>query len=254
MDNESLIPRARNKLAHLFMESDATHLLFWDADLGVDVSDLREMLAYGEMKEHAVVGAIYPKKVVNWENVRRVLGSGVVVSDHQLAAAAGNYVVNMPPESKGMVKGESGKPIEVMEVGTGLMLVQRGVFEAIQQRFSELWYKAIDGDVPSSSTKPTDKLWSYFESGVMMDAYGVGTGPAYVSEDFAFCHRWRDCGGKVWMAPWVRSTHRGSFDFVGDFEAMARVKGEIARLQAATPPQTTRQLRTTAPPSDPSAE
>jgi hypothetical protein len=34
-----------------------------------------------------------------------------------------------------------------------------------------------------------------------------------LSEDFYFCKRWRDIGGKLFVAPWVRLTHSGNYTF-----------------------------------------
>ena len=44
----------------------------------------------------------------------------------------------------------------------------------------------------------------------------------YLSEDYMFCQWSRDAGIKVWMAPWLRLTHLGSFSFGGSLEALAR--------------------------------
>lgn len=50
----SLLPRARNDLVASFMRHpEATHLLFWDADIGIDASSLQRMLD----RNAAVVGA-----------------------------------------------------------------------------------------------------------------------------------------------------------------------------------------------------
>ena len=42
--NESLITRGRNALAHGFMKSDATHLMFIDADIQFNPADFLKML------------------------------------------------------------------------------------------------------------------------------------------------------------------------------------------------------------------
>ena len=44
MFNESLIDRARNSLAHAFMKTDCTHLLFIDADIKFDAGQVMALL------------------------------------------------------------------------------------------------------------------------------------------------------------------------------------------------------------------
>ena len=42
----------------------------------------------------------------------------------------------------------------------------------------------------------------------------------YLSEDYAFCSRWRALGGTVWLDTRSKLTHAGPHDFVGN--TMAR--------------------------------
>jgi hypothetical protein len=58
--NESLITRGRNYLAHEFLESDATHLMFIDADIDFDPKDVIALLAMNK----PVIGGPYPKKCI----------------------------------------------------------------------------------------------------------------------------------------------------------------------------------------------
>jgi hypothetical protein len=38
----------------------------------------------------------------------------------------------------------------------------------------------------------------------------------YLSEDYAFCSRWRALGGTIWLDTRSKLTHVGPHDFVGD--------------------------------------
>jgi len=53
---------------------------------------------------------------------------------------------------------------------------------------------------------------------------------AYISEDFAFCQRWRDIGGKIWLDTEGKLTHTGAYNFCGD--PRARYAHEISLDQA----------------------
>lgn len=56
--NESLIPRARNRVLADFMDSTASHLVFVDADIGFDGRDVLRLVAHGL----PFVGGTYAKK------------------------------------------------------------------------------------------------------------------------------------------------------------------------------------------------
>ena len=36
-----------------------------------------------------------------------------------------------------------------------------------------------------------------------------------MGEDVNFCHMWRKLGGKVYAAPYAKTTHVGSYEFAG---------------------------------------
>ena len=56
--NESLIQRARNALAHGFLRTDFTHLMFVDADIRFNPPDVLRMLS----ADKPIICGIYPKK------------------------------------------------------------------------------------------------------------------------------------------------------------------------------------------------
>ncbi len=41
----------------------------------------------------------------------------------------------------------------------------------------------------------------------------------YLSEDYAFCRRWRDLGGRIYVDTQSKLTHHGSYTYRGDFGA-----------------------------------
>jgi hypothetical protein len=54
----------------------------------------------------------------------------------------------------------------------------------------------------------------------------------YLSEDFAFCKRWTDLGGEIWIDRDSKLTHLGPIPFVGDFATQFNV----TRPSAGLPP------------------
>jgi hypothetical protein len=137
--NESLITRARNYLVDEFLRSDCTHLMFIDADIGFDPNDviaLSVIAAEGTDKE--IVCAPYPKKCIAWEKIKRAVDRGFADKDpDNLEKYVGDYVFN-PKEGSGSIALD--EPVEVLEGGTGFMMIKRHVLEQMIAKHPELHY------------------------------------------------------------------------------------------------------------------
>ena len=211
--NESLITKARNILVERFLKSQATHLLFLDADLGFDADDVVRMI----QQDKDIIGGQYAKKKINWEVVKNV-----VKGNPDIPGPAINAVV---AESTFKPVGDTltfniNEPVEVESIATGLMLVKREVFEKMAKELPDI--KIISGGSetmdPKTMTRITDphrEAHAYFD--VSIDPVSR----AYTSEDFTFCKRWRELGGQIWLAPWTRTVHVGTYEYVCDLAAVA---------------------------------
>jgi hypothetical protein len=72
-ENESLVHRARNVAIGRFMQkTDADYFMFIDADVDFDPSSVVRLLKSG----HDVSVAIYPKKVVMWDQAKTAIEAG----------------------------------------------------------------------------------------------------------------------------------------------------------------------------------
>src|SRR5690242_19855864 len=67
-DHESLVPRARNKMASEFLAGDWTHLLFIDADISFTADDILFLLSL----DKDMIGAPYARKALDWKLIRDV--------------------------------------------------------------------------------------------------------------------------------------------------------------------------------------
>lgn len=227
LEGESLIPRGRNRLVHKFMKSNNTHLLFWDADIAVDIDDLIKMLAFGELPQYPVIAAPYAKKGIHWENVRKAIRKDPDISDRDLAAVASEYVFNLADE---LTITNVHEPVKVLEIGTGLMLIQREVFMAMRDGFKGMKYTSQG---PGDGDDAGVEMFDYFPAGPhdVSKIKNYGMQSAYLSEDYAFCQRCSAFGIAVWMAPWVKTNHRGMMDYFGDYnrylEALRGADGRV---------------------------
>lgn len=210
--NESLIQRARNYLCDEFLRSGCTHLLFLDSDIHYDPRDIITLLAL----DKDVIGAPYPKKAINWVNIKKAIEKNPSISPGELEKLTGDYVFNPIP---GTTKFEVTEPLQVMELGTGYMMVKRQVFEKFQEEYPHLRYK------PDHAGQTNFDGSRYIHA--FFDCYIDPNSHRYLSEDYGFCQRWRDIGGEVWLCPWMKTGHVGTYQFQGDLPAIAQFTGNL---------------------------
>jgi hypothetical protein len=214
LSNNAVIDRARNVLAAAFLQSDATHLVFVDGDIGFapeDVLDLvTRMLADDRL---AVVGAPCPKRRTNWSLVASAAAKGLGQGNPAaLERFSGVFALDpLDPQASFRVD----EPLEVARVGTGLMVIRRDVIEILRARHPELLYAADQLDHDSGLAG--DTLTALFQP--LIDP---ATGHL-LSDDYAFCHRVRAAGLRLWLAPWMRTTHTGPARFAGTLAALAEL-------------------------------
>jgi len=128
--NESLITRARNYLVDEFLNrSDCTHLLFIDSDIHFNPQDVLALLAL----DKDVIGGPYPKKAIKWRAVKRAMEKNPDIDVGVLEKVTGDYVFN---PVRGTERFSVTDPLEVLEIGTGFMLVKREVFPIMQEKLS----------------------------------------------------------------------------------------------------------------------
>jgi len=210
--NESLITRARNTLAHKFMQSDCDALLFIDADHGWDADDVVRMVECGK----DLIGAIYPMKGLNWDNIRAAALAGRPAEELELYS--GYFAINILPENQEFNVNE---PFKVKDIGTGMMFVTRKVFETIGPSCKQ--YK--NNNVGNTGVPFGDMVTEYFTTFIDNDVL--------LSEDYAFCRMWQQAGGEVWSAPWVKITHSGDYNFSGQFHRMIEANQIRKAMDAA---------------------
>jgi hypothetical protein len=199
MFNESLIPRGRNAMTKAFLKSDATHLFFIDSDICFNPSHVPPMI----QADKDVICGIYPKKEINWQTVENAIKSGVPVNE--LKSHTGAWVVNLMGYANSETVSIS-EPVEVMNGGTGFMLIKREVFEKLIP--STPTYRNDVNDL-TGTIACGEEIHEFFSLSIDPETKRL------LSEDYHFCQQWRSIGGKIYAAPWVTLGHFGSYLFEG---------------------------------------
>lgn len=194
---EALITRARADMVGEFLASEATHLLFIDADIGFAPEQVFRLLAF----DADVTAAAYPFKRIVWDNVRKGAEDGRV----DLEASGLDYVFY--PEGTGPMTARNDF-VRVRHTGTGFLMIRRRALARMCEAYPELRYKMAQRT--SDLLREGPYSFALFECMIEPD-----TG-LYLSEDYAFCRRWRDLGGEIWLDIRSALTHHGPYAFKGD--------------------------------------
>ncbi len=158
---------ARNLLAKAFRDSDFTDMLFIDADMAWRPWDVVRLLA----QRHPLIGGVGRKRNDRPDTDGRAWCFTAL--DHRPARdAAGCF--------------------EVRHIGTGFLLINRLVFDAIEQHGTPDRVGDADG-VPY----------------VRFFAWSCRDG-AEIGEDYGFCDAYRGIGGRVMADPSIELSHFGA--------------------------------------------
>ena len=171
-----------------------------------------------------------------------------------LEKVAGDYVFNAVA---GTGQFNVGEPLEVLEIGTGFMMIKREVFDKFEKQYPELHYKPdhvgqanFDGSryihaffdtvIDSKYANMKNEMKSFLDANpsatgdqVMQfltdnsSSIGKQYSDRYLSEDYMFCQWWRNMGGKIWLCPWMKTHHIGTYAFNGDMAAVAAHVGSL---------------------------
>jgi len=191
------ISESRNfLLTHWIDKTDASHILFIDADMGFEAQLIADMVAF----DKPVVGVAYPKRKIDLQRVATLAGAG---EPPDRAITKAHEFVLRPLRKGGRPKIVNGF-MEVEGCGAGILLIQRSCIETMLRRMPELSDEKAKKTSPI--TKDLDRLIRAFDI--------LHVGGLRLSEDYSFCHRWRNlCQGEIWVSVGHAITHVGLQEF-----------------------------------------
>ena len=193
------------------------YLLFVDADMGFSPDLVMDMVLFNE----PVVGTLYRHR----REPQTWVGSGLG-TPHTV---------------------RRGGFMEVEGVGGGVFLIRRDAVRIMLEKMPQLvdtrvgLHPAID----TLRSAGANRMIRAFEK---LDIPDRGL----ISEDLAFCVRWRQCGGQVWANINHRISHVGPYDYGGRYldniEHQMMVDMQQAQQQLLAPPQAMAPVTTVIPP------
>lgn len=164
------------------------------------IADCRAVIV-AKFLESEATDLVFVDSDVLWEK-----GALLRLVDHPVDFVAGIYPYRKDPieypiswlQDREQLTEENGL-LEVAGVPAGFMRCSRAMLERMVDHYSDAVF----------ITEATEKkqAWALF------DTYRIGK--MKYGEDYAFCRRWRDIGGKVWIDPEIRMGHIGFKTFEG---------------------------------------
>lgn len=120
---------------------------------------------------------------INWNNVKQSILDHPDIDPKELENLVGEYVFNVV---KGTSKFNVTEPLEVMEIGTGYMLIKRNVFDKMRESYPQIHYKP--DHVGQANFDGSRYIHAYFDTSIDSKGSIVGGGSdRYLSEDYQFC-------------------------------------------------------------------
>ncbi len=194
------IVESRNYLlTYWYDKTDSTHLLFLDADMGYPAQLILDMVDLNK----PVVGVIYPKRQIDLERIAQLSASGN--PSKRAIARAHDYIVR---RERGTATQRKNGFITVDGCGTGIMLIARTAVDAMLAAMPDL--SDTEGAKGTPLATGLDRMIRAFQP--------VRVGGKLLSEDFSFCHRWRQCKGEIWVNTTYEIEHVGVHRFKARYD------------------------------------
>ena len=210
--NESLVQRSRNYCADEFMRSDHQHMMFIDSDIGFNPHDVIALMALqAQNEDYDIIGGAYPKKTISWEKIKLAVDKGVADDDPTvLDRYVGDYVFNPKGGTRSI---QIGEPCEVMELGTGFMMISKKALTTFAEKYPQYSYKP--DHVRTEAFDGSREIMMFFQAEIDPKT------KRYLSEDYWFCAKSHEIGLKTWLCPWMKLQHVGSYIFGGSLADLA---------------------------------
>jgi len=199
----SLVTQGRNLCVSNFLrEKEYTHLLFIDSDIDFEFNTIMKMLK----ADKDVIATAYPMKTINWEKIWQKINKGEIKNAKDLQTSGYMFPIKVGDEKNITV--ENGI-MEVTHAPTGCMLIKRSTLEKMVEKYPDLIIS--QPTIMNGKHEEVDCMYNFF------DTLHDKETKKYYGEDFGFCQKWRDIGGKCFIYVSDYISHIGEYSYTGRF-------------------------------------
>jgi hypothetical protein len=190
-----------------FVSTAAQHSINWTIDTMVNESLIprgRNNLVAKFLTNKDATHLMFIDADIRWDPsyITRMLAADkdVICGLYPMKCVPPKFVINALPDSE-----KQGVLEEVSTAGTGFMMIKRECIEEMIAAYPETKYN--DNIGVGKEYEPM--MYALFDTMIDEDKN-------YLSEDWAFCYRWRKLGKKVWVDKSVILDHQGTYNFRGE--------------------------------------
>ena len=198
----SLVTQGRNLCVNGFLEEGEkyTHLLFIDSDIEFKFETIMKMI----QADKDVIANTYPLKHIDWYKIEKRIKDKGQMNAETLSKQGYTWPVKL---ENGMNITVTNGVAEVTHAPTGCMLIKREVFDKMIKAYPEK--KINQPTVLNGQMVEKEYFYNFF------DTYHEPETKRYYGEDFGFCKRWTEIGGKCHILVDEYITHVGEYRYTG---------------------------------------
>ena len=200
----SLVTQGRNLCVNTFMEESIkhpySHMLFIDSDIEFSFETIMKLIA----ADKDIVAAPYPLKDLDWGKIAKRIKHKNITDGNTMSKQGFTWPLKLEGKNEVTV---IGGVAEVTHAPTGCMLIKKQVFEKMIKELPEL--KINQPTVINGKMVEKEFMYNFF------DCYHEPETKKYYGEDFGFCKRWAEIGGKCHILVDEYITHIGEYRFTG---------------------------------------
>jgi hypothetical protein len=198
----SLVTQGRNLCVSAMFEEkeNYTHFLFIDSDIEFKVQTIMRMIAANK----DVIATPYPLKTLDWDKIAVRIKNHNITDGKEMSKNGFTWPVKVEDRQEIKV---TGGVAEVTHAPTGCLLIKRNVFEKMMKERPDL--KINQPTIINGEQVDREFMYNFF------DTYHEPETKRYYGEDFGFCKRWTEIGGKCHILVDEYITHVGEYRYTG---------------------------------------
>ena len=198
----SLVTQGRNLCVNGMLEegNKYTHLLFIDSDIDFKYETIMKML----QADVDVIANPYPLKHIDWDKVEKRINLKGKMDAKTLSKQGYTWPVKVEDSDSIIIKNGIS---EVSHAPTGCMLIKKSVFDKMIEAYPDK--KVSQPTIVNGEQIEKEFYYNFF------DTYHEPLTKRYYGEDFGFCKRWTEIGGKCHILVDEYITHVGEYRYEG---------------------------------------